>query len=381
MAAIERHPVVGQITDRIEKHLAEWFGEGAVLAASLPAVQARKWSYMMRYEVHVPAGADTALLVKIPREPGIQTLDGAVKAEQWYAATRLEYDTLQAIATTFTADGAEIFCTIRPLVYLPAWNAIVMEEMPAEPLKTAMLRGRMILGIESDWQQFETALNRAGHWLRIFHERLGNPAFQPFDAAEAQAEIERDLSRLEGLTDQQVELEPLRAAFERAVGGLSRVAVPVAALHGDFNCANILLSSDGRVSALDMNNNLRGSVYQDLATLVTDLFTRKVTFVAYGLFARSRHLERGARAVLEGYFGGEPWNDALLNVACALAVVRKWIQDEEALAQGSAASRLLKLPLRLGIRRYFWHLICRYLRESMGEIPAPKIAVTSRRRV
>jgi hypothetical protein len=381
MAAIERHPVVTQITQELEAHLADWFGEGTTLTTPLPVIQSRKWSYLMRYGVRMPAGLDTALLVKIPREPGILTLDGAIKAEQWYAATRLEYDTLQAIATTFTEVSTEIFCTIRPLVYLPQWNAIVMEEMPAQPLKSALLKGRMIVGMAEDWHQFETALNRAGCWLRIFHEKLGNLTYQPFNAVDVRAEIERDLNHLEAVTARKVDTKTLRVAFERSLIALQKASVPVAALHGDFNCANILLSPDGRVSALDMNNNLRGSVYQDLATLITDLFTRKQAFMAYGLFVRNHRLERGADAVLEGYFGAEPYNQELLNVACALAITRKWIRDEEALAQSSAAVRLLNLPVRFGIRRYFWHLISRYLSNNVFTPPEPKVALTVKRRV
>ncbi|HEX8683674.1 MAG TPA: phosphotransferase [Ardenticatenaceae bacterium] len=379
MAAIARHPVVIQITDYLTGHVAGWFGENARLAEGDPSVTERTWSYMMRYEIAVPDGADTALLVKIPREPGIVTLDGAVKAERWYRATRLEYDTLQAIATTF--EGEEGFCSIRPFAYVPEWNALVMEEMPSQTLKKALLQRRMVLGGAEEWQTFETVLNRAGQWLRIFHDRLGNPESEPFDVAGARGEIERELSRLDVATRQQVDARPLRAAFDRALAGLQRAVVPIATLHGDYNCVNVLVCADGRVSALDMNESVRGSIYQDLATLLTDLSTRKAIALVYGLTGKGRRLERCSGAVLKGYFGQQPYNREVLNLACALAVVRKWTRDEEAMAGGKATVRLLKWPVRYGFRRYFGRLAYVFLNAETEDSGALSVALAPEMRV
>jgi hypothetical protein len=51
----------------------------------------------------------------------------------------------------------------------------------------------------------------------------------------------------------------------------------------------------------------------------------------------------------------------VLNLACALAVVRKWTRDEEAMAGGKAAARLLKWPVRYGFRHYFGRLVYGFL--------------------
>jgi hypothetical protein len=109
-----------------------------------------------------------------------------------------------------------------------------------------------------------------------------------------------------------------------------------------------------------MNEDLRGSVYDDLATLMTDLLTRKALLLVYWPLARGRRLRQSCEAVLRGYVADGPFDGRALDLACALAVVRKWRLDEEEQAAGSGGR--LARALRPGFRRYFGRLAQSYLR-------------------
>lgn len=352
--------IAAQIVARIVARLPEWF-DGATLAVSLPEVQVRQWSFFLRYPLRTADGKAGAVLVKIPREPGITTLGQAVAAAHLAPVTRQEYETLQAMAAVFAGEGAPLGA-IRPLVYLAEWNALVMEELPARPLKKLLLQPRMALGLPQDWQPFEAALASAGRWLRTFHEQLGERRTEPPGAWELRTEIERELGRLAPL-----DAAPLRVAFDRALVAVTQRPMPVATLHGDFNCANILVLRDGCVAALDPNDSKRGPIYLDLGTLVADLATRKVQVLSNGLFVRRSRLENCRAAVLEGYFGAKPADIQMLDLACALAVVRKWALEEQTLTRARGARRLAARAYAVLMRRYFSRLVRRYLRSDERE--------------
>ncbi|HYN89900.1 MAG TPA: hypothetical protein VER55_15310, partial [Ardenticatenaceae bacterium] len=189
MTSWDNLAVVTQVSAQVARQIPTWYGDGAALLGALPDQRARTWSFFMRYGVRLVDGTLTGLLVKIPREPGIATLEGAVAAEHLRPLAQQEYETLLAIAAAFEGSTSDSYCSVRPLAYLPEWNAIVMEELPAEPLKAIILRGRMMLNRDRDWVAVEQALARAGTWLRLFHERVGALKHEPFPAEEYERKI------------------------------------------------------------------------------------------------------------------------------------------------------------------------------------------------
>jgi hypothetical protein len=354
--------IAEQLAHALRTHLTQWYGHDADFVSLVPSVSRRPWSYLLRYQIAVQDGAGQSLLVKIPREPGIDTLAQAVKAEQWYRATELEYQTLRAIEAVF-AKEAQDFCSIRALAYLGEWNALVMEEMPASPLREVLLRPIGVLGSGAERRWREMVMRRSGRWLRIFHTALGEPATDVNWITQTRAQVGHELLCLEHAMSRRANLAPLRSAFERVLAR-QRENVPVATLHGDYSCANVLVRPDGRISVLDMNENVRGSVYQDLATLVVDLRTRKALVIRYAGLLQTRRLAELAGPVLEGYFGAEAHDAEALHLACALAVLRKWRQDEEAVLAARLGRAVPQRIVRHVFRRYYRSLALRFLSQT-----------------
>lgn len=353
-------PYIEQLTNRVSASLGEWLGRGATLDAPTPQMARLRQSFFLRYAVRMPDGASKTLIVKIPRQPGMTTLAQAIAATQLYAATQREYASLVAVADAFADAGSAHFC-IRPLTYLADWNALVMPAEPAQSLKQILLRPQMLFDLDRDWLLFERALTRAGAWLKIFHTRLGDAQIESLNARDLQNELDQEIDRLARALPSTFDLRGLRDAFAQVISEVAGTPMPMVTLHGDFNCGNILVAPDGRVGAIDTKRRTRGSIYVDLATLVTDLLTRKLQVVSRGAFIRPQRLARCQEAILKGYFDSLRYDVRLLNLFSALAAVRKWTLDEEMLASARGINRLGAPFIRMQVRPYFQKVLQKLL--------------------
>jgi hypothetical protein len=351
--------IASGIAGSIRLALPGWFGDGAVLLSPVPEFVRRTWSFFLRFKVTVAAEEERAILVKIRREPGCETIAQAVAVQGLFPAARAEYSTLQAIAQRVAPVDPLSFCAVRPLQFLEMWNAIVMEELPARPLKELLMSARMVPGLEQDVSQLEATLQRAGRWLAVFHREAGALEVQPLDGPRVWQEACHLLERL-GEHTGAAGTELIGNAFARRLSELEGATVPVALAHGDYSCANILVMADGRVTAFDAHAQRRDWIYGDLARLISELSTRKLQVLSYGRFIPEGRVRRYTRGVLDGYFDRNSPDWRLLHVAVALAITEKWLGNEEALAERPPV-HVLAHPVLPIMRRYFRHLILGHL--------------------
>jgi hypothetical protein len=354
---IGEEQILDKITAHISSYISEWFGEGAVLSRLPQRWNVLRESFFLRYTVRLPDDS-VVLRVKIARRATIPTLGEAIRNQRLRNLTRQEYETLTAISGVFGRITDPDFCFIQPVAYLAEWNAIVMEELLASPLKK-YLQFSTALKSRHHWRDFEMALNRAGRWLHVFHQQLGEPQDELFLAKDGQAEVDQLLGRL-GRATNQVNIERLRKAFTRILGAIQPTKIVVSACHGDFHCGNILLTSDGRVGALDTNRQKRSPIYSDLGTLITDLETCRPQMLSGGLFIRPSVLEQCKALILRGYFADRAFEKSLLNFYCALAVLRKWMTNEEKITAKHTQNFAVQLFVPL-MRNYFWYVLECYL--------------------
>jgi hypothetical protein len=352
----EHSALLAALTSQIVTALPTWFGAHSKLVSDIPDVRHLKQSFFIRYAVRTYEGQPKTLLLKIPRKPDIKTLAQAISATHLAYPTQQEFNSLLTVAQTFQTINHGAFCQIRPFAYLPAWNAIVMEELPAKALKQLLLRPRMALGFAHDWQPLQVAMQRAGEWLRVFHEQLGEGVTAELSPAALQLELEQELAQLRQAAPKFITPAWLPPAFAQVITRIQLRSMSIVTLHGDFNCGNILVMPDGRVGAIDTKRRQRGSIYIDLATLATDPATRKLQVLSQGWFIRSAWLARCQQAVLQGYFGANAWDEALFRLHSVLAILRKWTLDEETLRATALAYGLKPL-----VRRYFTTLLRRQL--------------------
>lgn len=365
--------VIEQITTYIQSCLSAWFGNGASLALAAPGLRRRKWSFFIRYLVNRPAAPPLGLLVKVPRLKQMASLADAAAAQELVPFTQIEYETLVQVSAAFEREGMHAFRAIRPVAFLARWNAIVMEELPSQPIKNLLSRPGMILGIEEDWRPLINALLNAGRWLRIFHTQIGRVEMQPLLDQHIGREIEETVTELEQENHGRADLEPTRQMLKSRLEHIGDIFVPVANLHTDMTCANIFVTPDGRVGVLDPGASVRAPVYKDLAVILNDVRTRFVQVMTNGRGYPAERLEECKRAVLQGYFGAAPFDEDVLALYSALAVIHKWAQDERELRE-TRGSRLVAPLVSPYLRGFFRSELMRYLSPVEAAISGGKLS-------
>jgi hypothetical protein len=188
-------------------------------------------------------------------------------------------------------------------------------------------RMRPLTAIATNAEGFDKILIRAGVWLRLFHQQMGETDYQIIDAMELMDVIDEHLLLLqrEALLPLKV-LIRIQATLEHIARSLAKCSVEIVTLHGSFNSNNILITTEGTVAAFDTHIRRRGPVYADLAQLLIDLLSRRSAILTYGLFSRPMYWKS---AILRGYFEAKSYNPGILNFYCALATIQKWIECEK----------------------------------------------------
>lgn len=315
---------------RLGAEVPRWCGAGARVA-SLSGPRRHAWSFQFDLVVEASTGR-RHLVVKVPRWEEAPTLEAALAAGP-QESTRREYATLEAIAAVVAASGDGGLAAVAPVAYLPALNAVVTERLAAVPL-----RSRLGPWAGAEGRQAEL-LNRAGRWLRLYHERVAGAAPGRFDGAALAVEL--------GGLAAAAARPPLQAALTAlARQAREREGAPaiVGAGHGDFNLANVLVTGDGRVAGLDPNL-VPGPLLQDAAKLLTDLRMRRARAVTLGRAGR-RGLAAAEAAFLEGY---GPADSGLLDFLRAVAAARRGVEMKERLA---GRPWLLRAPAGAVLLRY-----------------------------
>ncbi len=351
--------ILNAMTTQIRSSLGGWFRNGPSLTAG-PRVRARRWSFFIRYAIQRPQCGPMGLLVKVPRLEEGSTLAEAVSATELVPYTRMEYEALSKLATAFKWEEINTYCTIHPIAFLPDWNAIVMEELPLRPIKHFLSRPDLLLGRAAAWHELTDLFGRAGGWLRIFHSRVGEIEVARLDLAPVETAIGQALTELAVASSHQLDLGRLEAKLCAMAHAVANVPVPNADLHGDLSGANVFVTPDSRIGVLDPNGHMRGPVYHDLATLITDPIARTSFMITGRSNAQRERFADIKAAVLEGYFGSQPYNAQVLDLYSALVLVHKWTRHEKRFAALQGPAKLAGLALRPHVRDYFWSELNEY---------------------
>jgi len=216
------------------------------------------------------------------------------------------------------------------LGYLPAWNAIVMEELPAISIEQLLLSMGSRVGVPRTRTRLEESLQRAGKWLRFYHEQLGNWRVIPISLTGMKKKYQQRFQTLQTIYGKQKWLSDLAFKFEKAIQALDGRPVPFVLNHGDYYCKNILVTPFGGVTAVDFDvrSQVDAPVYLDIATLITDIAIQKVKVRSLGFLMPPSYLIGLGERVLEGYFDDQTCDMEVLhlyNAAGAISALH-WYQ-------------------------------------------------------
>jgi hypothetical protein len=352
-----------KLTGAVALQIPFVFGDGASLASPTPASLHRRYSFMFRYPVRLPEGTTKSIIVKIPRDFWMQNLEEATRSHHIRGITKTEFETLHSIADAVEASGRTLLCAIRPLAILPEFNAFFLDYIQMRLLKTSLSRFFSFPVNRKEWEQFERQLQLAGTLLHLIHSNF---------AAMKQTSLE-SLRALETPTEcfdvlghhQYGSLTDLYRLFIDLYESVKAVPIPLAGLHNDYHLGNIFVTPEGKVGTLDPNWTASGSVYVDLASILTYPQTRKVQVLTHGLRYPSWLHDLYKTAVLRGYFSGSQVSLPILNFYCALAALEKWRYIEELLHNTGRLTPLGSWATACWVRRYFFRLVRNYLEQGL----------------
>lgn len=289
--------------------LRERYGSGVVIVKAGSGVE-RIWSW--EFPIRVGGSFEADLLLKIPRWPEAQTLEGAVAAGE-QPSTVAEYEALVSIGNA-VADSADPGLTmVEPIAFLPAVNGILMRRLEGRSLRRAVRPG-------SRGRDIATLFSRVGRLVNLIHG-IGSPSRRSIDGEVVAAEVG------EVAVAAQQKVPELGFLLRRLAGvgeALDGVAEPVGRVHGDLNMSNVLVDQAGRVAVIDPNP-AEGPQLADVALLSGDIRFDRWQLAPAGWIVSTAGRGRWA-AALQSASGVE--NEIAWPFREALALGERWLRVE-----------------------------------------------------
>jgi hypothetical protein len=270
---------------------------------------------------------------------------------------------MSSIADVIETSNEPGLFAIRPGACFLELGALLVEEYPLRMLKSSLMKPSIVMNFPKAWSEFESQLERTGLWLSVIHKNFNAGQPKPLAGLGIQEQLESEFEIIEKLLNKP--LLSLRKQFQMTFLSLQTSEISLASLHNDFHLGNVFVLQDGRVGALDPNWIDRGSMYEDLSSLLIDPVTRKLQIMSLGLLFRPSMYKRYENAVLRGYYGKGIPPRRLINFYCALDTLVKWRMNEEILiAPGSSLRSIASALFAQVMRYYFERLIRNYLEKA-----------------
>ena len=349
-----------RLTPKIQADLPGWYGGDAKLVGE-PTFQPRDWSYFFRYVVQVSEMENRAILVKV-RHAKKMDLSQAIVSEKMGREARDEYETLNRLQSVFgKEENSSLFLAIRPLALYDDLNAVAMEEADLRTLRSFFRSPKMLMEGQAR-PTFESYLELAGRWLRIFHDGNGRAGEGLIFEKTLYETTQQNLDRIKPHLNKKDQFL-LGDLLDKLYKMHSNNVVPYRILHDDFNSANVFVNRDGRICSFDPHNR-PGPVSIDLARIIADMETDRIQLITNGLWIPYARLQTFHASLLHGYFGSEAVDQSSLSLFRLLSLLEKW---KEAAIKFESSSGKRKLVYSLAMpqmRKYFLRLIHKLIREK-----------------
>ena len=350
---------LNDISTSLTGSLSDRFGSKARIDPShLPVVRSFANSFIVRFPIE---GLDSSpvVLAKIAHRPHKRDLAAALKDDSLRTLAKSEMAQLEATWRSFEELGDPNLIAVQPLSYLEEWNAIVMLEVNARPLRSQLTSLAVGFSQAKATAEFTRHLRNASQWIRHYHNHVGGGKIEPVSQELLQDRIEKielDVKQFMGKSADAARKLALLESKSRQITGTDTIAQ----LHGDFHCSNILVTPQGQICVLDPRaNSSRRSIYNDLAALLTDLHLKPIPMVTGGFFTR-KFWDQSRQAIIESYFKPGEYSQPLLDFYCASEVMFKWSMDERDFTNRKKM-RMLKSVARPVLGRYMSRLTDRFL--------------------
>jgi hypothetical protein len=359
--------IISEITNTIRASLDKWYGRGSRLNAANPEIRSYQYCFMLRYPVSISSSQQKAILVKIRRNPKLDSLHQALQVDI-HRPVILEYRTLEFLYDRLAHAGDD-FDAIRPLLFLEKYFAILMEEYPSRTMRQLMDAHR---SARANWEagELKDAARKTGRWLYYFHHRINTPSEKQYTSRDILEELEPYAGRIESFSHGRVRARPILDAFARKLENLPIERVLFSQCHLDLTTNNVLYSEAGRVCMIDMKNR-PAPVYADLGLILTYPETSKPQIFSGGRYYSETMLRKYRAEIVAGYFDEHPGEEVLVRIYSAIKVVDKWAMYEELMGRYKGLKRALSIPAAPVVSVYFQSLVKKHL-DLIGDGKAGK---------
>ena len=324
-------------------------------------------SFMLRYPVTMPAGQTKHVLVKIHRNPKMDTLYEAIQADI-HQSVRMEYESLQFVYDRIPAADEDLGA-IRPLAYFEPYHAIAMEEYPSRTLRQ-ILKNQRTSRTDRSLCELKDAARKTGRWLYYFHHHIYTPTETPYTTVDILQEVQAYAVRIEGYSHKRVLARRILDSFSKNLEHLTINRVAFSQSHADMTIDNVLYSVDHRVSVVDIKTRL-APIYADLGLVLIHPETSRWEILLGGRYYPDSVLREYRAQVIAGYFEEEPGTELLARIYSAIKVLDKWLMYEELLHRYKGAKHLLSIPAGPWVSSYFTRLLNKHLELIGGNQPEP----------
>jgi thiamine kinase-like enzyme len=349
--------IIDDITNTIRHSLDDWYGKGSSLEAEVPEIRSYRNSFILRYPVNSAVAGRKTILVKIRRNPKMDSLTQAVQSDI-HQNIPTEYQSLQFVYGQL-AHTEQDFGAIRPLTYMEKYYAIVMEEYPSQTLRQLLVDQRTSKSPET-MDQLRDAARKTGRWLHYFHHHIHTPFEKQYTTDDILTEVQAYGERLESSSRGRVRSRLLLEAFARKMEHIHIDHVTFSQSHADMTCDNVLYSTDNRVCIIDIKTR-QAPVYADLGLILIHPETSKPQIFSRGTYYPESLLREYRSEISAGYGDEKPVHEKLVRVYSAMKVLDKWLMYEELMNRYKGVKHLLAYPVAPFVTAYFQRLLKKHL--------------------
>jgi aminoglycoside phosphotransferase (APT) family kinase protein len=294
---------------------ARWGGDWSLDAP--PRVRQMSWSTLYFLALDGPTGRQE-VVAKIVHFPDQAAPEISWQSDELLLRGQREYESMARVYEHF-APQTDLLA-LRPLAYVPAVNAVVMEYAAGTALYDACATPSHLL-TPAQRNYARRMMGRAGAWLRHLHTLPldGAPPERIFGPADSWRALLHELDRLQA---RRIRLDDLRARIQASLSDLTpdqRVWT-----HGDFHMRNVLIQPGDRLLGFDTALERIDSPYADLGKFVADLQTRRARILRLGLLPGATTVALLRAAFLAGYFGADPVDARRLALYEGRFLFQKW---------------------------------------------------------
>jgi len=350
-------PIIDDISTRITRSLDEWYGKGSSLDSRIPEIRSYRNCFLLRYPVSTFQGEKKTVLVKIRRNPKMESLSLAINAAI-HSNIPTEYSSLEFVFSSL-ASAQENLGVIRPFDYIEKYHAIVMEEFPSRTLRDILISQRGSKN-GTGMSELRDAALKTGRWLHYFHHHVHTPSQTQYSTNDILNEVQGYGIQLETASHGRINARSLFDAFSRKLANVQIDSMVFSQSHADMTCDNVLYSDDKKVCIIDIKTRL-APIYSDLGLILIHPETFKSQIFSGGTYLSESLLKKYRAAIIAGYFEDQPEDELLVKLYSAIKVLDKWTMYEELMSKYKGFKYLLSFPVGPFVTSYFQNVLKKYL--------------------